>query len=441
MTEPLTNAVEITTTTVLDTELASQVAQATVNSSEALFTANNVWMMIATALVFIMHLGFAGVEAGFGQSKNTVNILFKNTITPILGLLTYFVVGFNLMYPGEFNFIDGIFGFAGFGIDYDPSVAGASIGYAKGGYTYWTDFLFQGMFAATAATIVSGAIAERVKVSAYMIFTLIYVGLVYPFLGSWKWGMGWLETAGFYDFAGSTLVHSVGGWGALAGVIVIGPRIGKYVNGKVVDKPGASVPLAVIGVFLLWLGWFGFNGGSVLSADPDKVSYVLVTTSLAASAGGLFGFLTAYFSFKRMDLGMMLNGILAGLVGITAGADVVTINSSLLIGAIAGVLVVLSSLFMDRLRLDDVVGAVSVHLTCGVWGTLAVGLFSIDPSHTFWKQLVGVGSYALIAFPVAFLIFYTLKNTIGLRVSEEHEQKGLDSHEHGIRGYTIIYDE
>ena len=253
--------------------------------------------------------------------------------------------------------------------------------------------------------------------------------------------MGWLETAGFYDFAGSTLVHSVGGWGALAGVIVIGPRIGKYVNGKVVDKPGASVPLAVIGVFLLWLGWFGFNGGSVLSADPDKVSYVLVTTSLAASAGGLFGFLTAYFSFKRMDLGMMLNGILAGLVGITAGADVVTINSSLLIGAIAGVLVVLSSLLMDRLRLDDVVGAVSVHLTCGVWGTLAVGLFSIDPSHTFWKQLVGVGSYALIAFPVAFLIFYTLKNTIGLRVSEEHEQKGLDSHEHGIRGYTIIYDE
>jgi Amt family ammonium transporter len=209
----------------------------------------------------------------------------------------------------------------------------------------------------------------------------------------------------------------------------------------VVDKPGASVPLAVIGVFLLWLGWFGFNGGSVLSANPDKVSYVLVTTSLAACAGGLFGFFAAYFSFKRLDLGMMLNGILAGLVGITAGADVVSVNSALFIGAVAGVLVVLSSRLMDRLQLDDVVGAVSVHLTCGIWGTLAVGLFSIDPLHTFAKQLLGVAAYAFVAFPLAFLIFFILKKTVGLRVSEEHEIKGLDSHEHGIRGYTIIYDE
>ncbi|MFY0628332.1 MAG: ammonium transporter [Reichenbachiella sp.] len=419
-------------------ETVSAIADAASAGATALFTANNVWMMLATALVFIMHLGFAGVEAGFGQSKNTVNILFKNTITPIIGLLTYLFVGFNLMYPGTFQFIDGVFGFAGWTLSAgtDPS-----IGYAGGGYTYWTDFLFQGMFAATAATIVSGAIAERVKVSAYMIFTVIYVGLVYPFLGSWKWGAGWLDAMSFYDFAGSTLVHSVGGWGALAGIIVIGPRLGKYVDGKVIDKPGASVPLAVIGVFLLWLGWFGFNGGSVLSADPDAVSYVLVTTSLAACTGGLFGFFTAYFVFKRMDLGMVLNGILAGLVGITAGADVIGIYESLLVGAIAGIIVVFSAITLDKFKLDDVVGAVSVHLTCGIWGTLAVGIFSSNPDHSFMTQLIGVLSYGAVAFPVALIIFYVLKSTIGVRVSEQHETEGLDSHEHGIRGYTIVYDD
>lgn len=426
-------------------EMVSNVAVVTQEAASegavALFTANNVWMMLATALVFIMHLGFAGVEAGFGQSKNTVNILFKNTITPIIGLITYCFCGFNLMYPGEFNIIgDGILGFAGFGIGYDAAASGPSIGYAGAGYTYWTDFLFQGMFAATAATIVSGAIAERVKLSAYMIFTVIYVGLVYPFLGSWKWGAGWLDAMNFYDFAGSTLVHSVGGWGALAGILVIGPRLGKYVDGKVIDKPGTSVPLAVIGVFLLWLGWFGFNGGSVLSADPDLVSYVLVTTCLAACTGGLFGFLTAYFTFKRMDLGMVLNGILAGLVGITAGADTVSINSSLIIGAVAGIIVVLSAVTMDKLQLDDVVGAVSVHLTCGIWGTLAVGIFSTNADHTFMTQLIGVLAYGAVAFPIAFLLFFILKKTIGVRVSEEHETEGLDSHEHGIRGYTIVYD-
>lgn len=421
-------------------DVAAAVAEATDVAATALFTANNAWMMLATGLVFIMHLGFAGVEAGFGQSKNTVNILFKNTITPIIGILTYCLVGFNLMYPGEFNIIDGIFGFAGFGIGYDAAKSGASIDYASGGYTYWTDFLFQGMFAATAATIVSGAIAERVKLSAYMIFTLFYVGLVYPFLGSWKWGLGWLDAMNFYDFAGSTLVHSVGGWGALAGIIVIGARLGKYSNGKVIDKPGSSVPLAVIGVFLLWLGWFGFNGGSVLSADPDTVSYVLVTTSLAACTGGVFGFFVAYLVFRRMDLGMVLNGILAGLVGITAGADTVSINAALFIGAVAGILVVLSAITLDKFKLDDVVGAVSVHLTCGIWGTLAVGIFSTNPDHTFGTQLIGVLAYGAVAFPLALLIFYILKLTIGVRVSEEHEIDGLDSHEHGIRGYTIVVE-
>ncbi|MDX5339047.1 MAG: ammonium transporter [Cyclobacteriaceae bacterium] len=413
-----------------------------VELSKNLLTTNNVWMMLSTALVFIMHLGFAGVEAGFGQAKNTVNILFKNTITPIIGIISYAAIGFYLMYPG-FE-VPGWFAFDAAGWNlfwFAPATADVSAAYADAGYTYWTDFLFQAMFAATAATIVSGAIAERVKLGAYLIFTLFFVGIVYPIIGSWKWGGGALDDLGFYDFAGSTLVHSVGGWGALAGVILVGPRIGKYVNGKTVEKPGASVPLAVIGVFLLWLGWFGFNGGSVLSADPGLVSFVLVTTSLAACAGGLGGFLAAYFAFKRLDLGMVLNGILAGLVSITAGADVINPGSAVLVGFIGGILVVLSAVLLDKAKLDDVVGAVSVHLTCGIWGTLAVGLFSTNPEHTFITQLIGVAVCGLTAFASAFAIFYVLKKTVGIRVSEEHERTGLDSHEHGIRGYTIVFDE
>ncbi|MFD2200308.1 ammonium transporter [Shivajiella indica] len=416
-------------------ELSSDLAQ------NAL-TTNNVWMMLCTALVFIMHLGFAGVETGFGQAKNTVNILFKNTVTPILGIVTYAIGGFFLMYPGFET--PGWFAFDSSGWNmfwFNSSEADITTDYADGGYTYWTDFLFQAMFAATAATIVSGAIAERVKLWAYLAFTLLFVGIVYPLIGSWKWGGGALDAMGFYDFAGSTLVHSVGGWGALAGVILVGPRIGKYVNGKTVDKPGASVPLAAIGVFLLWFGWFGFNGGSVLSADPGLVSIVLVITCLGAASGGLGGFLAAYFAFKRLDLGMVLNGILAGLVGITAGADVFTPGSALLIGFISGILVVLSAIFLDKLKLDDVVGAVSVHLTCGIWGTLAVGLFSTNPEHSFLTQLTGVAICGAMAFFSAFTIFYVLKVSVGIRVSEEHERSGLDSHEHGIRGYTIVFDE
>jgi Amt family ammonium transporter len=408
-----------------------------------LLTANNIWMMLATALVFIMHLGFAGVEAGFGQAKNTVNILFKNTLTPIIGLLSYAGLGFFLMYPGFAEGSSGWFAFDSTGWSMfwgSPEKADVSAGYAGAGYTYWTDFLFQGMFAATAATIVSGAVAERIKLSSYLIFTVIFVGIVYPLIGSWKWGGGALDMMGFYDFAGSTLVHSVGGWGALAGVIVLGPRLGKYVDGKVIDKPGSSVPLAVIGVFLLWLGWFGFNGGSVLSADPALTSFVLVTTCLAACAGGIGGFVTSYFVFKRMDLGMVLNGILAGLVGITAGADVINPGSSIIVGLIAGVLVVFSAVGLDKLKLDDVVGAISVHLTCGIWGTLAVGIFSTNADHSFMTQLKSIGIVAAVAFPAAFIIFTVLKMTTGIRVTKEHEEEGLDSHEHGIRGYTITVE-
>ncbi|BDD01660.1 ammonium transporter [Persicobacter psychrovividus] len=404
-------------------------------------TANNVWMMLATALVFIMHLGFAGVEAGFTQAKNTVNILFKNTLTPAIGLLSYAIVGFMIMYPSEWIF-DGIFGI-GFGLTPPVDAEGAlNLGYNTG-YTYWTDFLFQGMFAATTATIVSGAVAERIKISSYLIFTAIYVSFIYPLIGSWHWGGGFLAELGFYDFAGSTLVHSVGGWAALAGIIILGPRIGKYgKNGEINDFPGSSVPLAVIGVFLLWLGWFGFNGGSVLSADPATTSLVLVTTSLAACAGAVSGILTANFVFKRLDLGMGLNGILAGLVGITAGADLMSPLEAIIIGLISGALVVMAAVALDRLKLDDCVGAVAVHLACGIFGTLAVGMFGAKAGlEQFQHQLVGVAVAGAVAFGSSFTIFKVLDLIWGIRVSAEHEKAGMDSHEHGIRGYTIVYDE
>ena len=399
--------------------------------SQELFTANNTWMLVATFLVFIMHLGFATLESGLTQAKNTVNILFKNTGVVAIGLLTYAFVGFNLMYPGDFS-IGQFFGFAGFGLD--PGVDGNTVAYADGAYTYWTDFIFQAMFAATAATIVSGAVAERIKLSSFLIFTTIYVALIYTIAGSWKWGGGWLDQMGFYDFAGSTLVHSVGGWGALAGILALGPRLGKYVKGQIKGIPGHSMPLATIGVFLLWLGWFGFNGGSVLSADPELVSLVFVTTSLAAAAGIIGAMATSWTVQHKPDLSMVLNGSLAGLVGITAGADVVSVNSAILIGLVAGVIVVGSVLLIDRMHLDDPVGAVSVHLVCGIWGTLAVGIFSAD--HSFVTQLIGVAAYGVFSFMSALGIFFALKSTVGLRVSPEEERMGLDVGEHGMEAYS-----
>jgi Amt family ammonium transporter len=399
--------------------------------SAEMFTTNNLWMMISAALVFIMNLGFATVETGLTRAKNTANILFKNAIIPCIGVVTYALVGFNLMYPGDFN---GWLGFAGFGLF--PDEAGVTSAYNVG-YTFWTDFLFQAMFAATAATIVSGAVAERVKLSSFLIFSTIFVAFVYTILGSWKWGGGWLNDMGFYDFAGSTLVHSVGGWGALAGVIVLGPRLGKYTkDGRMHPIPGHSLPLATIGVFLLWLGWFGFNGGSVLSADPALVSLVLVTTTLSASAAGITATLTSWGTTGKPDVSMALNGILAGLVGITAGADQMAMWSSLIIGSIAGVLVVYSVMFFDKVKLDDPVGALSVHLVCGIFGTLAVGLFGAKAGmEQLTIQLVGVVAYGIGAFASAMLIFGVLKATMGLRVSPEEELEGLDWGEHGMMAY------
>ncbi|MDT0622199.1 ammonium transporter [Croceitalea vernalis] len=401
-----------------------------------LFTANNVWMMVCTALVFFMHLGFSFLEIGLTRQKNTVNILFKNVFIICVGLLLYYIGGFNLMYPGFEDGDMGIFKFAGFGIA--APEGGMTAAYADGGYTWWTDFLFQGMFAATAATIVSGAVAERVKLGGFMVFTIIYVGLVYPIVGAWKWGGGWLDGLGFYDFAGSTLVHSVGGWAALIAIFLLGARKGKFgEDGKAKAIPGHNLPLAAAGVLILWLGWFGFNGGSVLSADPELTSLVLVTTCLAAAAGGVAAFITSLIKYKNYDLTMFLNGILGGLVSITAGADLMSPNEAVIIGLLGGVIVVFGIALIDKLKLDDPVGAVAVHLICGIWGTLAVGLFgSMASMDQFLIQLAGVGAAATFCTLTAFIILFTIKKVVGLRVSEKEEIEGLDIHEHGMDAYA-----
>jgi ammonium transporter, Amt family len=404
-----------------------------IQNSETAFTLNNLWMMIASALVFIMHLGFATLESGLTRSKNTINVLFKNTYIPLVGLLTYALCGFGLMYPGFSETSGGFFGFAGFGLTMPE--AGNTSAY-NAGYTFWTDFLFQGMFAATCATIVSGAVAERIKLVPFMIFSIFFVALAYPIIGSWKWGGGWLHQLGFHDFAGSTLVHSVGGWAALAGVLLLGARRGKYEHGRVMPILGHNMTSAVIGVFMLWLGWFGFNGGSVLSANPGEVSKVLVNTCLAASAGGLFAAFTIYFVGRSFDLTMTLNGILAGLVGITAGADQMGVIDSCNIGAASGVLVVFAVLFFDKLRVDDPVGALSVHLVCGMWGTLAVGIFGQKASiEQFIHQAIGISACGTASFVMALIIFAILKFTIGIRVTQDEEIYGLDYVEHGMEAY------
>jgi len=341
------------------------------------------------------------------------------------------------MYPGFEEGSAGIFKFSmdRFGIDAPED--GMTPDYADGGYTWWTDFLFQGMFAATAATIVSGAVAERMKIGAFMIFTVLYVGLVYPIVGAWKWGGGFLDAWGFYDFAGSTLVHSVGGWAALVAIFLLGSRIGKFgEDGKPKAIPGHSIPLATAGVLILWLGWFGFNGGSVLSADPELTSLVLVTTCLSAAAGGVVAMVLSFVLYKNLDLTMFLNGILGGLVGITAGADLMSPNEAILIGLIAGFIIVLGVALIDKLKLDDPVGAVAVHLICGIWGTLAVGIFgSMAGGGQFMTQLYGVLIIGAFCIVTSGIIIGALKATVGIRVSKEEEIEGLDLHEHGMDAY------
>lgn len=405
------------------------------------FTISNLWLLLSAALVFIMHCGFSCVESGLCQSKNTNNILFKNVFIVCMGILSYAVYGYNAMYPGDGWSMADVFAigkpietWSGSALTYDYGKTALCM-------TQFTDFLFQAMFAATAATIVSGAVAERVKLTSFMVYATLLVTFAYPVTGSWQWGYGWLSDAGFKDFAGSTLVHAFGGFAALAAIIVLGPRNGKFLGGgKIKPILPHSTPLATIGVFLLFLGWFGFNGGSVLSAAPGAVSLVFVTTTLAGCAGGIAAIFTSWILIRKPDLSMALNGILAGLVGITAGADTVGVGSSVVIGLIAGVLVVVSVLFFDKLKIDDPVGAVSVHGVCGVWGTAAVGLFSTNEAHSLSTQLMGTFSVAAFAFVVSLILFIALKVTLGIRVSAEEEQKGLDVEEHGAPAYHFGTD-
>lgn len=408
------------------------------------FALDNLWILIAGCLVFLMHLGFAMVESGLTRAKNTVNILFKNSMIICIGFLAYGIMGFNFHYPGFAEEAAGWFAFGGFGflaqgseILNDPSLMTAS-GYELDMTTY-ADFFFQAMFCATGATIISGAVCGRIKLLPFLLFTTFFTAVIYPFVGSWHWGGGYLAKmdTSFYDFAGSTVVHSVGGWGALVGAIILGPRLGKYAaDGTVQPIPGHSMPLVTIGVFLLWFGWFGFNGGSVLSADAGLVSLVLCTTTFAAAAGGLATGLTSWLVGGKPDLSMALNGILAGLVGVTAGADQMAMWEAVLIGAIAGVLVYFSVIIFDKLKIDDPVGAVSVHLVCGIWGTLVVGLLGDKAGGAqLTAQIMGIVIVGIATVILAAIGFLVLKFTLGLRVSEEEEIEGLDLGEHDMSAY------
>ncbi|MEM0915625.1 MAG: ammonium transporter, partial [Planctomycetota bacterium] len=401
--------------------------------SEEMFTVNNLWIMIAGCLVFIMHLGFAMVESGLTRAKNTVNILFKNVMIVMIGIVTYGVCGWIIMYPGDGWIIGDVFAF-GWGIQ------GGGVYYSDGydydgitplyntGYTVWTDFFFQAMFAATCCTIVSGAVAGRVKLLPFMIFCPFFVAFGYCVVGSWEWGAGWLDDMGFADFAGSTLVHGVGGAGALAGAILLGPRLGKYAkDGTLQPIPGHSMPLATIGVFLLWFGWFGFNGGSELTAYAPGVSYVLVTTTFAACGGGLAAAITSWIIGGKPDLSMALNGILAGLVGITAGPDVPSwVGAFIICGVIPGIIVYFSVLVFDKIKIDDPVGAISVHGVCGIYGTAAVAFSGAFEGNfgNLGVQLLGAVVGCAYAFVIALIIFGILKAVVGIRVSEAEEIEG-----------------
>ncbi len=397
------------------------------------YALDNAFLFLAAVLVFFMQAGFSMVEAGFNSSKNAVNIMFKNTMDICVGVLLFFVVGFGLMYPGSYTGADPspYFGFGGFGLDEYEAAADRT-------FSPEVDWLFQAVFAATAATIVSGAVAGRMKVSGYLIYSAILTGLVYPISGYWKWGGGWLDAMGFQDFAGSAVVHGVGGFAALAGAIVLGPRLGRYVDGKSIPMPGHNIPLAGLGVFILWFGWYGFNPGSQLAfqgtGDIDMTMHCAVTTTLAAGAGGLVATLLSWLMFGKPDLSMGLNGILGGLVGITACCDCMSDWQAIVVGAVAGVLVIAGILMLDKFKIDDPVGAWPVHGLCGIWGCLAIGLMT-DAS-TLSVQACGAASICAWSFVTMFILFSILKAVGLLRVSPEDEQQGLDISEHGMAAYT-----
>ena len=392
--------------------------------------ADYVWTLVAAALVFFMQAGFALVEAGFTRAKNAINIMMKNLMDFSMGSLGYWAIGFAFMFGVSKS---GWIGTSGFFLsDFTP-----------GGDPWVLAFwMFQVVFAATAATIVSGAMAERTKFTGYLIYSLFVSAIIYPIFGSWAWGGlfhggGWLENLGFIDFAGSTVVHSVGGWTALAGAIVLGPRLGKYgKDGSIRPILGHNIPLAALGVFILWLGWFGFNPGSTTAANTD-IAMIFVNTNLAAAAGAVLAMFTAWIKFGKPDAGMSLNGALAGLVAITSPCASVSPLSAVIIGAIAGIIVVFSVVFFDRIKVDDPVGAISVHGVNGAWGTLAAGIFNIGGTSAkiIGVQALGIGTCFVWTFCTAFIMFKLIDKTIGLRVSPEEDAQGLDHGEHGGNAY------
>ncbi|MEK6680400.1 MAG: ammonium transporter [Nitrospirota bacterium] len=419
---------------------------------DAKIAADTVWVLITAFLVFFMNAGFALVESGLCRSKNAVNILSKNVIVFCVTVVFFWLVGFGIMFSSGSSFL-GTTGWMLYGADNSPATGDAYKGIFASlnwtGVPLYAKFIFQLVFAGTAATIVSGAVAERIKYFSFFVFAAVMAVIIYPVAGHWIWGGGWLATmkTPFLDFAGSTVVHSIGGWAALMGAILLGPRIGKYTaDGKVNAIPGHNMGMATLGMFILWFGWFGFNPGSTMAADPNAIATVAINTCIAGAVGGVAATFVAYMSLGKPDLSMALNGILAGLVAITASCNWVTPAGSFIIGLVAGVLVVYAVLFFDKIKVDDPVGALSVHLVNGIWGTLAVGLFAADiggvkglfyggGTAQLISQIIGivsVGVYVVIVSGISWLI---IKGIMGLRVSKEEEREGLDIGEHGMEAY------
>ncbi len=412
-----------------------------------MYSIDNMWVIIAGILVFFMQAGFSLVEAGFTRSKNTTNILMKNVMDFCMGTLSFWAVGYALMY-GEGSPFIGLSGFFLSGLsDIDPATAATLEG---GTLSLYTDWFFQLVFAATAATIVSGAMSERTRFSAYFVYSIGITAIIYPIFGHWTWGGGWLSELGFSDFAGSTIVHSVGGWAALVGAMMLGPRKGRFdKDGKPVPIPGHSIVLGTLGVFILWLGWFGFNPGSQLAASGieniNAIALVAANTNIAAAAGAFGALAVAWIKFGKPDLSYTLNGALGGLVAITAPCAVVLPWSAVLIGLVAGVIVVFGMILLEKLKIDDPVGAVPVHLFSGAWGTLALGIFSTENGLLYGggatqlvAQIIGIVACGVWTAGTVAILFFAIKNTIGLRVSAEEEELGLDYHEHGSEAYPDL---
>ncbi|BAZ40096.1 ammonium transporter [Calothrix sp. NIES-4101] len=438
----------------------AQTPSAGPTTAELKIALDTLWVSLAAFLVFFMNAGFCMLETGFCRQKNAVNVLAKNLIVFALATVAFWAIGFGLMF-GDGNDFIGLNGFFLQGTDNSPATNDAYTGIFSSlkwaGVPLFGKFLFQLAFAGTAATIVSGAVAERIKLIDFLIFSLLLVGIAYPITGHWIWGAGWLADRGFWDFAGSTVVHSVGGWAALMGAIFLGPRIGKYQDGQIVAMPGHNMSIATLGCLILWLGWFGFNPGSVMAADPSAITHIALTTNLAGATGGIAATITAWLYLGKPDLSMIINGILAGLVAVTASCAYITLNGAFAIGLIAGVIVVFSVTFFDRIGIDDPVGATSVHLVCGVFGTLAVGLWSVGPGVYSWygenlgpakgllaggginqlvTQVIGIVAVGVITVVFSSIFWLALKATLGIRVTAAEEIEGLDIGEHGMEAYS-----